>query len=91
MEPYESRIREQAAMNYTLKNIPDAIYEKIKLRARRHRRSINSEIIEILHQATAHRRPSAEEILAVADELRSHTIGVVADESIGQAKREGRL
>lgn len=78
-------------MNYTLKNIPDAIYEKIKLRAQRHRRSINSEIINILYEATTHRRPSVEEILAVADELRSHTKGPVTDEFISQAKREGRL
>ncbi|HSA95214.1 MAG TPA: Arc family DNA-binding protein [Acidobacteriota bacterium] len=77
-------------MNYTLKNIPDALYEKIKLRAQRHRRSINSEIINILFEATVHRRRSAEEILAVADELRSHTKGSVTDEFISQAKREGR-
>jgi len=78
-------------MNYTLKNIPEEIYEKIKLRAQRRRRSVNSEIINILVEATTRRRPSVEEILARADELRSHTKGFVTDEFISQAKREGRL
>jgi antitoxin FitA len=90
MEPNENHVREQTAMNYTLKNIPDAIYVKIKERAERHRRSINSEIINILFEATTRRKPSIEEILATADELRSHTKGAVTDEFISQAKREGR-
>jgi plasmid stability protein len=76
-------------MNYTLKNIPDEIYERIKLRAQRHRRSINSEIINILFEATARKRPSAEEIVARADELRSRTKGFVTDEFLRKAKREG--
>jgi plasmid stability protein len=77
-------------MNYTLKNIPEELYEKIKLQAQRHRRSINSEIINTLSEAASRRRPSAEEIVARADELRSHTKGFVTDEFINQAKREGR-
>jgi plasmid stability protein len=77
-------------MNYTLKNIPDAIYEKVKLRAQRHRRSINSEIINILYEATSRRRLSAEEIVARADELRARTKGLITDEFINEAKREGR-
>ena len=77
-------------MNYTLKNIPDAIYEKVKMRAQRHRRSINSEIINILYEATSGRRLSAEEIVARADELRARTKGLITDEFINEAKREGR-
>jgi len=60
-------------MNYTRKNIPDEISEKIKIRAARNRRSINSEIIEILAALTVPPRPTVEEILVVARELRSHT------------------
>jgi antitoxin FitA len=89
MKPNSNLIREQSAMNYTLKNIPDEIYERIKLRAQRHRRSINSEIINILFEATARKRPSAEEIVARADELRSRTKGFVTDEFLRKAKREG--
>ena len=77
-------------MNFTLKNIPDDIYEKIKVRAERNHRSINGEIISILGETVMARRKSAAEILALADELRSHTKGAVADEFISRAKREGR-
>lgn len=91
MEPSNDQLRERTAMNYTLKNIPDAIYEKVKLRAQRHRRSINSEIIAILGEVVSPRRVSPEEFLAIADELRSHTKGSVTDEFISKAKREGRL
>jgi plasmid stability protein len=89
MEPNRNHISEQMAMNYTLKNIPEEIYEKIKLRAQRRRRSINSEIINILFEATTRRRPSVEEILARADELRAHTKGFLTDEFLQRAKREG--
>lgn len=89
MEPKFTRIREQTAMTYTLKNIPDAIYEKIKLRAQRHRRSINSEIINILFEATSRRRPSAEEIVARADALRARTKGFLTEEFLQRVKREG--
>jgi plasmid stability protein len=78
-------------MNYTLKNIPDEIYEKIRIRAARNRRSINGEIIDILAAVAVPKRQSVEEILAIARELRSHTRGRITDEFISEAKREGRL
>jgi len=77
-------------MNYTLKNIPEEIYEKIKIRAARNRRSINGEIIDILAAVTVPKRQSVEEILAIARELRSRTRGRITDEFINEAKREGR-
>jgi len=77
-------------MNYTLKNIPDDIYKKVKLRAERHRRSINSEIIAMLGEATNPRRVSVEEFLARADEIRARTRGFVTDDFLRDAKREGR-
>lgn len=90
MKPLRNQIREQATMNYTLKNIPDEIYEKIKLQAERHRRSVNSEIINILFLATNRRKRSAEEIVARADELRARTKGIITDEFIDEAIKEGR-
>jgi plasmid stability protein len=77
-------------MNFTLKNIPDDIYAKIKVRAERNRRSVNGEIIDILAAAVMTRQKNVAEILARADELRSHTKGFLTDEFIDQAKREGR-
>jgi plasmid stability protein len=76
-------------MNYTLKNIPEEIYEKIKLRARTRRRSINSEIIAILGEVVNPRRVSVEEFLARADEIRARTKGFVTDEFLRKAKRDG--
>ena len=76
-------------MNFTLKNIPAAVYEKIKARAERNHRSINGEIINILCEATSRRRPSAEEILARADELRARTKGFLTEEFLQKVKREG--
>jgi len=76
-------------MNYTLKNIPEDIYEKIKLRARTRRRSINSEIIAILGEVVDPRRVSVEEFLARADEIRARTKGFVTDDFLRKAKRDG--
>lgn len=90
MEPNDSQIREQATMNYTVKNIPDAIYEKIKARAHRHHRSINGEIIAILGEVVTPQRVSVEEFLARADEIRARTKGFVTDDFLRKAKREGR-
>jgi plasmid stability protein len=39
----------------TIKNIPDDLYEQLKLKAELHRRSINSEVLVYLEQAL---RPS---------------------------------
>lgn len=89
MEPIRNRIGEQTAMNYTLKNIPEDIYEKIKLRARTRRRSINSEIIAILGEVVDPRRVSVEEFLARADEIRARTKGFVTDDFLRKAKRDG--
>ena len=90
MEPNRNHVGKQIAMNYTLKNIPEEIYEKIKIRAARNRRSINGEIIDILAAVTVPKRQSVEEILAIARELRSRTRGRITDEFINEAKREGR-
>ena len=90
MKPIRNHVCEQGAMNFTVKNIPDEIFKKIRLRAAQNRRSMNSEIIEILAGVTMARRPTVQEILARADELRSHTKGVVTDEFLSRAKREGR-
>lgn len=90
MEPNNNQLKVQAAMNFTIKNIPEDIYKKIKVRADRNQRSINGEIVSILGAAVLPRSKNAAEILARADELRAHTKGSVTDEFISRAKREGR-
>lgn len=89
MEPKQDQIGDHMATNFTLKNIPDDIYEKIKVRAERNHRSVNGEIIAILGDAVMARRRSAAEILARARELRSHTRGFLTDDFLNKVKREG--
>jgi plasmid stability protein len=89
MEPKQDQVGEQVATNFTLKNIPEDIYEKIKARAERNHRSINGEIIAILGETVMARRKSAAELLARARELRSHTRGFLTDDFLNKVKREG--
>ena len=78
------------ATNFTVKNIPEDVYEKLKARAERNHRSINGEIISVLAAATALKHASADEIIARARALRGRTGGFLTDDFINQAKREGR-
>ena len=78
------------ATNFTLKNIPEDLYGKVKERAERNHRSINGEIITILSAATASKHISADEILARARALRAQTSGFLTEDFLNRAKREGR-
>jgi antitoxin FitA len=90
MKPLRNRAGEQMATNFTVKNIPEDVYEKLKARAERNHRSINGEIISVLAAATALKPASADEIIARARALRARTGGFLTDDFINQAKREGR-
>jgi plasmid stability protein len=54
----------------TIKNIPDTVVRRLKARAARHRRSLNSEIIEILASHGMPVRVDADALLARARALR---------------------
>lgn len=54
----------------TLENIPDAVYERLKVSAEMHRRSLNSEAIVCLETVLAPARLDPDERLARARELR---------------------
>ena len=55
----------------TLKNIPDEVYERLKVVAKANRRSINSEIIMCLETVLMSTRISPKERLARARQLRA--------------------
>ena len=75
----------------TLKKIPDDLYETLKMRAKLHRRSLNSEIITILEDATMTRPVDVDAILAKAEQLREKTAGYsLNDEMLRRMKDEGR-
>lgn len=59
----------------TLKNIPEPVYQRIKLAAKRHHRSMNSEIIACLEQALVPQAVDLDARLAAARKLRGHYAG----------------
>jgi antitoxin FitA len=75
----------------TLKNIPDALYDRLKATAAQHRRSLNSEAILCLESVLMPVRVRPDERLARARALRAGLPQDVfrADE-IDDAKRDGR-
>ena len=75
----------------TLKNIPDAVYDRLKLSAEMHRRSMNSEAIVCLEVALLPSRVDATERLARARALRmALPEGMFRARDIDAMKREGR-
>ncbi|MGF1645011.1 MAG: hypothetical protein ACFCUJ_15340 [Thiotrichales bacterium] len=75
----------------TLKNVPDAIYERLKASAATHRRSLNSEAIVCLEMVLLPTKPALAERLARARELRaSLPQGAFRVSGIDAAKRQGR-
>jgi len=75
----------------TLKNIPDTVYERLKLSAEIHRRSLNSEAIVCLESVLLPTRIMPDERLARARELRAGLPkGKFHARDIDAAKREGR-
>ena len=59
----------------TLKNIPEPIYQRIKLAAKRHHRSMNNEIIACLEQVLVPRPVDLETRLGRARRLRDQFVG----------------
>ena len=80
-----------AAIN--IKNIPDHIHRKLKLRAATNHRSLNGEIIHILAEALAAEPPARldpEGTLRRLRELKKHFKGGLTMEEIQDAIDEGR-
>jgi len=74
----------------TIKNIPDEIYERIKLRAETNRRSINSEIIECLDQLTRLSQVNSDVVLYEVRRLRESINVHINEEDVKKAIRRGR-
>ncbi len=74
----------------TLKNIPEPIYQRIKLAAKRHHRSMNNEIIACLEQVLAPRPVDLDAQLDQARKLRERFAGpaLKLEDIIGAIERE---
>jgi plasmid stability protein len=75
----------------TLKGVPDDLYQRLKLAAKAHHRSLNSEVIACLERQLAPHVLNADERLACARRLRAGVGSTELDpKEIAEAIREGR-
>lgn len=75
----------------TIKNIPDDLYNELKLVAEQQHRSINSEVIMCLKRSLFPQKVSPEDKLTEIRALRSQIApNAFTDEEIEQAINEGR-
>ena len=75
----------------TIKNIPDALYDRLKESAHTHRRSLNSEILYCVERMLVPYKIDVSEHLAIARKLREKTAAYsLTDEFLEAAKNDGR-
>ena len=74
----------------TLKNIPDNVYERLKVAAEMHRRSLNSEAIVCLETVLAPLRITPSERLTRARRLRTGLGAEFRAHEINALKKQGR-
>lgn len=74
----------------TLKNVPDAVYERLKQSAEQHRRSLNNEAILCLETVLLPAGTTVAERLERARRLRADLSGTFAVQDIDSLKRDGR-
>ncbi len=77
--------------SFTVKNIPDDLYDRLKRTADEHRRSLNSEILVCLETALGVRRADPDALLARLRTVR-RSVGEAPldDAAVTAAKRRGR-
>jgi len=69
-----------------VKNVPDQLYRKIQARAKKERRSVAQEVIQILSQATA--RPASLSILELQGLGKEIWQGIKAGRYVDKERRE---
>jgi antitoxin FitA len=76
----------------TLKNIPEELYARLKADAKKNQRSLNGEILFALNAFSMLKRdrPSAEEVIRQAREIRSRVKGSLSADEIDRAINDGR-
>jgi plasmid stability protein len=74
----------------TVKDLPERLHRQLKVRARLHRRSLNSEIIAVLEAAASARKLDADELLTRAAALRSRVGGRLTDSDLAALRQAGR-
>ncbi len=76
--------------NLTVKDLPDDLYQKLKARARAHRRSIAGETTVILERALGERVISEDKLMSRAQRLREESSAYLTESERKEVVREGR-
>lgn len=77
--------------NLSVKNLPKEVHRRLRERAKRNRRSLNSELIACLQEAVMPRRVDADEAARRIRALRERWSGPpLRDPEIDRLKSEGR-
>jgi len=75
----------------TIKNIPDDLYQRLKVAARVHRRSLNSEILYCVERMLVPYKIDVSDQLAMARKLREKSAAYnLTDQFLDKAKNNGR-
>ncbi len=75
----------------TLKGLPATLHRQLKVRAARHKRSLNQEVIAVLEDAVAPaKRVDTEAMIAETRRFRESLNLTTTPEEIDRFKREGR-
>jgi plasmid stability protein len=75
----------------TIKNIPLELYERLKISAQTHRRSINGEVLTYLEKSLRSKRVDPDAFLNKLDVLqRDISLPFLTDETLQKMKEEGR-
>lgn len=75
----------------TLKGLPEALYERLKLQAAANRRSLNSEVLVCLEHAVASQGPDAASILARIERMQENlNVQPFNEHELQAAKEHGR-
>lgn len=75
----------------TIKSIPEALYERLKRRAKTNHRSLNGEILECLEQSSTRGRPDVEGALQRIDAIHKKSrLTPLTNAVIRRARDKGR-
>lgn len=79
------------AMNVTIKNIPEPLHQKLKMRAAANKRSVNWEVIDIIQKAVEIEPVDVEGLLRSIGETRARMKSpALTPARLAELKNEGR-
>ena len=74
----------------TVKDLPEKLHRRLKVRALQHHRSLNSEIISLLEAAATPQKLDPDVLLARIASVRSRVAGRLTDSDLTTLRNDGR-